>query len=270
MNLNENLEVSTLPYTGSEPCVYWGKRGFGVRVYPSGTKKFVLSYRASGRKRLLTIGEHPAISLDKAEDMAAAYRLQIDEGGDPVLEKRYSESAANAMPKPQLTAKKTVAALCDAYLTLHASRKLSGRDDERLTNRFVRPAWAQLKASAVTRAHVAMLHAQVAKRTPVQANRLLAVIKTMWNKAITLSRVPMGFAVICQLARRLHNLPQRSLRSAPAARIGQWSMRGQPQSGAPIRHHCSVALTQDAENGRIDFPISLCQRDIAEVGGEAG
>jgi hypothetical protein len=25
---------------------------------------------------------------------------------------------------------------------------------------------------------------------------------------------------------------------------------------APIRHHCSVALAQDAGDGRIDFPIS--------------
>src|SRR6266436_4196102 len=123
MNLNEKADVSTLPYTGREPCVYWGNRGFGIRVYPSGAKKFVLSYRASGRKRLLTIGDHPAIALDKAEDMAAAYRLQIGEGGDPVLENRYSATATKAVPNPHLTAKKTVSALCDAYLSLHAIKK---------------------------------------------------------------------------------------------------------------------------------------------------
>jgi len=33
-------------------------------------------------------------------------------------------------------------------------------------------------------------------------------------------------------ARGLHNLPQCSLRSAPAARIGRWSTRGQPRSRA--------------------------------------
>ena len=190
MNLDENIDVSTLPYTGSEPCIYWGKRGFGVRVYPSGAKKFVLSYRASGRKRLLTIGEHPATSLDKAVDMAAAYRLQIGEGGDPVLENRISASAANAMPKPQLTAKKTVAALCDAFLSLHAIKKRSGDTDERLINRFVRPAWGKLRVDSLTRAQVAMLHAQVSKNTPGQANRMLAVIKTMLNKAVIWGFVP--------------------------------------------------------------------------------
>ena len=33
-------------------------------------------------------------------------------------------------------------------------------------------------------------------------------------------------------ARGLHDLPQRPLRSAPAARIGRWSTRGQPRSRA--------------------------------------
>src|SRR5207249_4340332 len=119
-------DVAALTYTGTEPCIYWGKRGFGLRVYPSGIIKYVLSYRASGKKRLLTIGGYPALPLDKAADMAAAYRLQIGEGSDPVLERRFAITATNAMPKPQLTAKKTVGALCDAYLALHASKKRSG------------------------------------------------------------------------------------------------------------------------------------------------
>jgi hypothetical protein len=59
--------------------------------------------------------------------------------------------------------------------------------------------------------------------------------------------------------RRLHSLPQRPLRSAPAARIGRWSRAGSPDRAplVPIRHHRSVALAQDAGDERIEFPISL-------------
>lgn len=32
--------------------------GFGVRIYPSGKKTFVLSYREAGRKRLMTLGAY--------------------------------------------------------------------------------------------------------------------------------------------------------------------------------------------------------------------
>lgn len=194
MKLTENAHVATLAYAGGEPCIYWGKRGFGVRVYPSGSKKYVLSYRTGGKKRLLTLGEHPVLSLDKAEDMAAAYRLQIGEGSDPVLEKRLGVVAANAMPQPQVTAKKTVSALCDAYLTLHASKKRSGYSDERLIERFVRQSWGKLRADTITRSQVAMLHTQVSKKTPGQANRLLAIIKTMWKKAAIWGYVPENHA----------------------------------------------------------------------------
>ena len=61
-------------------------------------------------------------------------------------------------------------------------------------------------------------------------------------------------------ARGLHDLPQRPLRSAPAAPIGRWRTRALPIARhrahrAPIRHHRSVALAQDAGDGRIDFPV---------------
>lgn len=194
MKLTENADIAALLYTGIEPCIYWGKRGFGVRVYASGVKKYILSYRSSGRKRLLTLGEYPELSLDNAADIAAAYRLQISEGSDPVLEKRFAVSAAAGMPKPQVTAKKTVGALCDAYLSLHASKKRSGYSDERLIERFVRPAWAKLRADRINRAQVAILHTQVSKTTPGQANRLLSIIKTMWKKAAIWGYVPDNHA----------------------------------------------------------------------------
>jgi integrase len=194
MKLAENTNIAALPYMGNEPCIYWGKRGFGVRVYASGAIKYILAYRASGRKRLLTLGAYTDLSRDKAEDIAASYRLQVSEGGDPVQENRFAVSASAGMPKPHVTAHKTVGALCDDYLALHASKKMSGHSDERLINRFVRPAWDKLRADAVSRAHVAMLHTQVSKATPGQANRLLAVIKTMWKKAAMWGYVPDNHA----------------------------------------------------------------------------
>lgn len=190
MNLPATFCLADLAYSGSEPCIYWGKRGFGIRVYASGSRKFVLSYRSLGRKRLMTIGEAPTISVDRAEDLAASYRIQISEGGDPVLEKKTSTSASNAIPANLLTSSKTVGALCDAYLSLHASRKRSGYSDERLIARFVRPAWGKIRADRVSRAQVVMLHSTVSQKTPGQANRLLAIIKTMWRKAAIWGFVP--------------------------------------------------------------------------------
>jgi integrase len=190
MKLPEKCKVENLHYKGHDPCVYWGSRGFGVRVYSSGKKTFVLTYRASSRKRLLTLGDHPAVSLAKAQDMAASYRLQIEEGCDPVAERRLQSITGQPTPQVQVTANKSVSALCDAYLKLHAVKKRSGKGDEQMICRFIRPAWGKLKAVAVTRAQVNMLHAQISVKTPEQANRVLALVKTMWNKARIWGVVP--------------------------------------------------------------------------------
>jgi integrase len=134
------------------------------------------------------------MSQDKAEDMAAAYRLQIAEGSDPAQEKRLTSHATNAVPKPYPLGKKTVSALCDTYLALHAEKKRSGRDDERLIERFIRPVWGNLRADALMRQQITMQHASISKKTPVQANRMLAVLKAMMNKASLWGFVPENHA----------------------------------------------------------------------------
>ena len=183
MKLPTVFDVTSLPYTGTEPCIYWGKRGFGVRVYANSKKKYVLSYRALGRKRLLTLGDCDDVSFTRAEDLAGAYRLQVAGGADPILEKRLAVTAQKTAPAPEGIGRGNVNALCDAYLARHASKKRSGYSDKRLVERFVRPTWGKLKVKSICRAQVAMLHTQVSEKTPGQANRLLSIIKTMWKKA---------------------------------------------------------------------------------------
>ena len=63
--------------------------GFGVRVYPTGKKAFVLSYRAQGRKRLMVLGRYGAdLTLDQARDKARKERVSVKEGTDRIEEKR--------------------------------------------------------------------------------------------------------------------------------------------------------------------------------------
>jgi len=54
-------------------AVFWDDRipGFGVRVYPSGSKVYVVQTRHRGKSRRVTLGRHGVITADEARKKAA-------------------------------------------------------------------------------------------------------------------------------------------------------------------------------------------------------
>lgn len=62
--------------------------GFGVRIYPSGKKSFILSYRQKGTKRLLTIGQYGNITLEQARVLAQKKMGEVADGKDPLLNRK--------------------------------------------------------------------------------------------------------------------------------------------------------------------------------------
>ncbi|MBI1328118.1 MAG: tyrosine-type recombinase/integrase [Alphaproteobacteria bacterium] len=65
--------------------------GLGLRLYPSGKKSFVLSYRQRGTKRLFTIGQYGNITLEQARELARKKFGEIADGKDPLLSRRESK-----------------------------------------------------------------------------------------------------------------------------------------------------------------------------------
>ena len=56
--------------------------GFGVRVYPSGGKVYLVQTRAGGKSRRFTIGRHGLVSAEQARRKAAVVIASI-KAGDP-------------------------------------------------------------------------------------------------------------------------------------------------------------------------------------------
>lgn len=147
-------------------------KGFGLRIYPNGTKSFILSYRHNGRKRLITIGQYGALTLDQARKEAKKHVVETITGDDP-LERRERERAGN-----------TIKQLCEAYIDRHASKKKSAPDDVRRIEKFIIPAWGALKAGAIKRADIAALHSKIGKNNGIyEANRVLALLHKMFELA---------------------------------------------------------------------------------------
>ncbi|MDH3611973.1 MAG: tyrosine-type recombinase/integrase [Gammaproteobacteria bacterium] len=154
--------------------VRWDDRlpGFGVRIYPSGFKSFVLSYRCQGRKRLMVLGRYGVLTLDMARDNARQAMVDSVVGSDP-LDQRAKRNQGE-----------TVADLAETYIERHAKvHKRTWIADQRAINKYVLPAWATKKIRNLDRSDVARLHHDVGRVYPYTANRLLELISKMCELA---------------------------------------------------------------------------------------
>lgn len=176
--------VNKAEYQGqsNERYVIWDTAlsGLGLRVYPSGKKSYVLSYRHHGRKRLMTIGTHGVDSLASAQKAAQIALGKVAADTDPLALKQKAAQGDQ------------VKDLCIAYMVRHAKvNKKSWADDQAMINNWIKPAWGNLKIKSITREDVAALHHKIgSQKNPKTgkpkhtiANRVIALVSKMWELA---------------------------------------------------------------------------------------
>jgi len=148
-------------------------RRFGVRLSAGGSRAWVVKYKVRGKSRWLTLGTYPLVTLADARAKAREVLAMVVQGADPVGE-RQAERAAP-----------TFAELADEYLERHARpKKRSWKLDERMLRRHVPRAWHSMPAHTITRRQVRELLDAIVVRTPIQANRVLALLRKIWNFGI--------------------------------------------------------------------------------------
>jgi integrase len=156
-----------------------GGCGLGIRVTPNGRKTFIFMYRFNGRPRMMTLGTYPKTTLaDAHQDHANALKL-LEKGIDPG-EKRVE---ANQASRKVLT----VSQLVDEYLEKWAKpRKRSWKQDKGILEKDVLPRWKHRKSRDITRRDViTLLDSIIDRGAPITANKTLAVIRKMFNFAIS-------------------------------------------------------------------------------------
>ncbi|MFH1058578.1 MAG: tyrosine-type recombinase/integrase [Pseudomonadota bacterium] len=186
---------------------------FGIRVKASGVKSFCIQYRnASGQSKRLTLGRYGPLTPEQARRLALQRLSEVVKGNDPVAERTEMRKAS------------TVKELAERYLSEHAGlkKKASSQDrDERLLTRFILPALGTKKVVAVTRADVARLHHTVGQQTPIQANRVLAVMSKMMTLAIKWGIRPEADGNPCRYVERFKEAKrERYLTAEELARLG--------------------------------------------------
>lgn len=152
--------------------------GFAIRVSPSGEKSWVFFYFFDGKKRRMTLGKYPAMSLAaaRAKHRDALKMLEADK--DPALE-RHQQRLDSRLSS-------TVEALIEEYIEKWAKpRKRSWNEDKRILDKDVKPAWGKRKAKDISKREVILLLESIEKRgAPIAANRTLACVRRMFNFAV--------------------------------------------------------------------------------------
>jgi integrase len=208
--------VDGLKPTGSEYFIWDDKlTGFGIRVQASGATSYVVKYRAgSGRgapTRRVTIARLGKVTPDEARDLARKLLGAVAHGSDPAAE-RAAERRAD-----------TLSELAQLFLTEHveAKRKRSTATHYRdILERLVLPELGNRKAEKVTISDIARLHVKL-KESPYQANRMLAVVSSLYSFAAKRHFVPRGTNPARGIEKYRENGRERFLTAEEMARLGE-------------------------------------------------
>ena len=147
-------------------------KGFGVRLTP-GSKVYIVQARVKGGvERRVKLGKHGSVTLQEARKKAQKELAKMNEGIDPIVEKKTAEAYS-----------KTLREITDDYLKDHRDLKPSYIADieKHLSGAF--SPWANRPAVEITRDKVAKRFRELSERSAAQANQAFRILRAVLNYA---------------------------------------------------------------------------------------
>ena len=171
----------------AKDTVFWDSElvGFGVRVYASGSKYYVVQTRAGGAAaKRVTVGRHGVLTAEEARRRAALIIARIKAGEEPVPEPMALRLADGP----------TVGELTARYLEEHVAVRCKPKTVSLyclIADKHILSELGKLPALAVGQTHVAELHYKL-RETPYMANLVVDILSRMFNMAEAWGMVPEG------------------------------------------------------------------------------
>jgi integrase len=160
-------------------------RGFGLDVWPSGRRSWIVFYRASGRGRRMTIGTTDVVTPTQARTMALDILSRVAQGDDPLNDRRTAARETKRAVTRGFEGDATVDHVAQRYLaTLRARRSPRwAAEAERIYKTKIKPALGARAVREIEIKDVRTLHESLVE-TPVMANRVKAVMSAIVTRAI--------------------------------------------------------------------------------------
>ena len=160
--------------------------GFGVRVYASGVKVYVVQSRTGGKSVRVTIGRHGVISADEARRRAARIINRIKAGEEPCPRAAAGEVGGRA-DGGRGRGPVYGGASRGSLQAGHAGIVPLGAIDK-----YILPAFGKLPLAAVEPERVIGTVRRIVHNVPYAANRTVAVLSRMYKMAEDLGHGSRG------------------------------------------------------------------------------
>ena len=249
VNRIENLTLRTIAALRPEASrfIVWDSElaGFGLRVEPTGRKTYLYRYRAGGggrnapARQVKVATQEGEMTPQAARKLAKAIATQVANGKDPA-------AARSEVRKAQ-----KISELVEAFLSEHVAskrKKSTGIHYRSVLNAYLVPRFGSRRINSLARSDVARLHSELRDK-PYQANRLLAVIASLYAFAERRGFVEEGFNPARKIERYREDRRERFLSTAELERFGTMlrlaETEGVQIDGAPregISPHAAAAL----------------------------
>ena len=192
--------------------VFWDREltGFGVRVYPTGSKVYIAQARGPEGPKRVAVGRQGVIHAEEARKRAALIISRIKAGEAPVPETLIPAGGPS------------VAELAARYLTEYVEVRCKPRTaaaTRSVVRKHIAPALGRMPLAAVERAQVAELH-QKLYETPAIANAVVGALSSMYKLAEGWGLVPEGVNPCRSLVKYPGRRRERFLTEAEFMRLG--------------------------------------------------
>jgi len=149
--------------------------GLFLRVMPNGTKTFCFRFTLGAKRRLLSLGPVPILSLAEARERASEARKLVFAGTDPLDTAKRDTGASG----------ETVAKLIEDWKERYAKKTYKRLATQlQMVDKDIMPVIGAVPIKEMTKKHVSEVINRIIDRgAKVKANRVLSLMKTIFSYA---------------------------------------------------------------------------------------
>lgn len=184
-----NNALTSLMVKNAKPGRHADGGGLHLLVKDSGARSWVFRFMLKGKARDIGLGAASgpgALSLADARDTAAALRLKVKAGIDPLEERQREAAEALAAAQAARVAGVTFRSVAEAYIAANEDGWRNAKHRQQWVNTlatYVYPVVGDLPVAEVSTAHVLQILEPIWKAKPETASRVRGRIETILDAA---------------------------------------------------------------------------------------